>query len=66
MGEDKFIFIMDIIFFYIVIFNGEGFLVFKYFFDLCIVKELSLEILFCLVELVLILNCFLFVDSYYK
>ena len=66
LGEDKFIFTMDITSLYNVIPNAEGLLALKHFFDLRTVKEPSSETLLRLAELVLTLNCFSFADSYYK
>ena len=66
LGEAKFIFTMNITSLYTVIPDGEGLLDLKHFFDFRTVKEPSLETLLRLAELVLTLNCFSFVDSYYK
>ena len=66
LGEDKLIFTMDISSLYTVIPNSEGLQALRYFFDQCTVKEPSSEMLLCLAELVLTLNCFSFAGNYYK
>ena len=67
LGEDKFIFTMDITSLYIAIPNGKGLLALKHFFDYALLsREPSSETLLRLAELVLTLNGFLFADNYYK
>ena len=65
-GQDKLIFTMDITSLYTVIPNSEGLQALKHFFDQRTVKEPSSEMLLCLAELVLTLNCFSFAGNYYK
>ena len=59
LGQNKFVFTMDITSLNAVIPNDEGLWALKHFFDHCTVKEPCSETLLRLAELVLTLNCFL-------
>ena len=58
LGQNKFVFTMDITSLNAVIPNDEGLWALKHFFDHCTVKEPCSETLLRLAELVLTLNCF--------
>ena len=58
LGQNKFVFTMDITSLNAVIPNDEGLWALKHFFDQCTVKEPCSETLLRLAELVLTLNCF--------
>ena len=58
LGQNKFVFTMDITSLNAVIPNDEGHWALKHFFDHCTVKEPCSETLLRLAELVLTLNCF--------
>ena len=58
LGQNKFVFTMDITSLNAVIPNDEGLRALKHFFDQCTIKEPCFETLLRLAELVLTLNCF--------
>ena len=58
LGQNKFVFTINIISLNAVIPNDEGLWALKHFFDQCTVKEPCSETLLRLAELVLTLNCF--------
>ena len=58
LGQNKFVFTMDITSLNAVIPSDEGLRALKHFFDQCTVKEPCSETLLRLAELVLTLNCF--------
>ena len=58
LGQNKFVFTMDVTYLKSVIPNNEGLRALKHFFDECTVKEPCSETLLRLAELVLTLNCF--------
>ena len=58
LGQNKFVFTIDITSLNAVIPNDEGLWALKHFFDHCTVKEPCSETLLRLAELVLTLNCF--------
>ena len=58
LGQNKFVFTINIISLNAVIPNDEGLWALKHFFDHCTVKEPCSETLLRLAELVLTLNCF--------
>ena len=58
LGQNKFVFTINITSLNIIIPNDEGLWALKHFFDQCTVKEPCSETLLRLAELVLTLNCF--------
>ena len=58
LGQNKFVFTMDVTSLKSVIPNNEGLRALKHFFDQCTVKEPCSETLIRLAKLVLTLNCF--------